>query len=94
MVFATTLVLSPIIWLAGDRPLAIVMALVAGLGAAIMAVVLGMIYRANGAPARAALYYPRGCWIVAGAMLEGASDLEQRKPVRWGGREYVLEPQD
>jgi hypothetical protein len=25
-------------------------------------------------------------------MLEGAYDLIRRRPIRWGGREYILEP--
>jgi hypothetical protein len=38
------------------------------------------------------LAYPIGCWITASLMREGASDLDNRRPVVWGGREYVLEP--
>ena len=31
---------------------------------------------------------------VAGFFLRGAAELRARTPVRWGGREYVLEPTD
>jgi hypothetical protein len=31
---------------------------------------------------------------VIAILLEGARDLRARIPVRWGGREYVLEPND
>jgi hypothetical protein len=40
----------------------------------------------------AAVFHPLGAWLVAHAFLEGAADLVARRPVRWGGREYVLSP--
>lgn len=87
-----SLVLSPIMWWTGDTPLAIGLGLASTIGALFMAMALDRIYQANGAPRRAVLYYPRGCLIVAGTMFEGANDLEARRPVHWGGKEYVLEP--
>ena len=45
-----------------------------------------------GAPALGALLYPVGAWIVANIMRRAARDLERRRPIPWGGREYVLEP--
>lgn len=73
-----------------------------GLGIAMIAVVLGAwliqvaslahVYRASGAPVAASLFYPIGAWIVAGIMLDGASDLVHRRAIPWGGRSYVLEP--
>ena len=44
------------------------------------------------APAVAAVFHPLGAWLVSHAFLEGAADLVARRPVRWGGREYVLSP--
>jgi hypothetical protein len=38
------------------------------------------------------LLYPLGAFLVAKALWDGASDLESGKPIRWGGRAYVLEP--
>jgi len=86
------LVLATIMWVAGDRPLALALALSGTAGLVLMAVTLARIYRVNGAPLWATLFYPLGCWIVGRVMLEGANDLEQQRPVRWGGREYVLKP--
>ncbi len=53
---------------------------------------LARAYALGGAPRWAALCYPVGAWLVAKAMLHGAGDLVQRRAVKWGGREYVLEP--
>ncbi len=36
--------------------------------------------------------YHVGCVLVGMMMLSGAYDLIRRRPIRWGGREYVLEP--
>jgi cellulose synthase/poly-beta-1,6-N-acetylglucosamine synthase-like glycosyltransferase len=38
------------------------------------------------------LGYHLGCILVGLMMLEGAYDLIRRRPIRWGGREYILEP--
>ena len=53
---------------------------------------LRWIYASGGAPKRAAVLYPVGCWIVGRIMLNAARDLEKRRPVIWGGKQYVLEP--
>jgi hypothetical protein len=58
----------------------------------VQAATLARIYRASGAPLRASLAFPLGSWIVGRLMLEGARDLIRRRPVRWGGRQYVLKP--
>jgi hypothetical protein len=71
-------------------PLAIIAVVIAAL--AIQFAALVKVYAAAGAPIASTFYYPLGCWITARAMLEGARDLEMRTPVKWGGREYVLEP--
>ena len=44
------------------------------------------------APVAASVFHPLGAWIVSHCLFEAASDLAARRPVRWGGREYVLEP--
>lgn len=54
--------------------------------------VLRRIYPMGGAPRSAVWYYPLGCYNVARIMLDAASDLDHRRPVKWGGKEYVLEP--
>ena len=56
-----------------------------------LAVLLRFYTRAN-APRIGILGYNLGCLIVAVVMLEGACDLLRRRPVRWGGREYILKP--
>jgi hypothetical protein len=50
------------------------------------------LYRACSVPAWTVLFFTVGCAAVAAIFLRGARDLERRAPVRWGGREYVLEP--
>ena len=61
-------------------------------GLIVQTIALTRIYRLSGVPLSAIAHYPRGCWIIGRAMLEGAHDLEARRPIRWGGREYILEP--
>ncbi|HMN96968.1 MAG TPA: glycosyltransferase family 2 protein [Phycisphaerales bacterium] len=55
-------------------------------------VALASAYPLLGVPRRWALGYPLGCVVVAAMLLRGAADLLRRRPVRWGGREYVLTP--
>jgi hypothetical protein len=65
------------------------------LGAAALGVFVGvtmLLHRMCRAPALGALFHPLGAWLVAHIFLEGARDLTLRRPVRWGGRDYVLEP--
>ena len=74
---------------------------VTGLILALAAVLLGLIvqiavlfrfYSTANAPKIGILGYHVGCILVSLMMLEGAYDLIRRRPVRWGGREYILEP--
>jgi cellulose synthase/poly-beta-1,6-N-acetylglucosamine synthase-like glycosyltransferase len=67
----------------------------AWMGAASLAtflLVTAWLHRMCHAPAAAAIFHPFGAWLVAHCMLEASVDLERRRAVRWGGREYVLEP--
>ncbi len=56
------------------------------------AVVIGWLYRINNAPLIYAIFAPIGGVIVAKLFLDSASMLQNRTPVKWGGREYILEP--
>ena len=68
-------------------------ALVAAVAAtAWRALVLVGIYRTGGFPSWAGPLFGLGAAGVVRILWEGASDLERRLPVRWGGKEYVLEP--
>lgn len=70
----------------------------AGLAVAVVAALLFQVsalrrvYRLCGAPALALLGYPWGCWVIGRLVRQGADDLEQGRPLVWGGRAYVLEP--
>jgi len=55
-------------------------------------VTLWWIYQLQGTARRWIFAYPLGCLVVAKVMLDGARDLVRRRPLRWGGREYVLKP--
>jgi len=50
------------------------------------------IYRSMSMPITAVPCFSIGCLILANELRRGAKDLWNRRPVRWGGREYVLEP--
>jgi hypothetical protein len=62
------------------------------LGALIQLATLTLVYPLMGAPRWAVALFPAGSWIVGRILLRTARDLERRRPVKWGGREYVLEP--
>ncbi|MGA1399720.1 MAG: hypothetical protein ACO38P_04975, partial [Phycisphaerales bacterium] len=59
---------------------------------AMQSLALAAIYRSMAMPRSAMPWFPLGSLILANELRRGARDLEQRKPVRWGGRSYVLEP--
>ena len=50
------------------------------------------LYKINNAPMIYAIFAPLGGLVVAKLFLDAASMLMNRKPIRWGGREYILEP--
>jgi hypothetical protein len=56
--------------------------------------VLVAVYALSGFPSWAGPLFPLASIPVVRAFLQGAADLRRRVPVRWGGREYVLEPTD
>lgn len=62
------------------------------LGWSLQAVAVRTTYRLAGAPRWAAFFHCVGSAIVGRTLWMGAADLERRRPVKWGGREYILEP--
>jgi hypothetical protein len=79
---------------AGARALAWVAVGAACAATALRAGVLVGVYRLGGFPAWSGLAFGPAAAAVIAILLEGARDLRARIPVRWGGREYVLEPND
>ena len=77
-----------------NLPLAIALGSVVLAGWIVQGLSLSTIYRLCGAPKWAVITYPWGSWIVGRMLLHGASDLKHRRPIRWGGREYVLEERE
>jgi len=73
-------------------PLLFLMPLSGLLALAAMAGTLGFLHRIFGAPLVGAWLHPIASLEVATWLLGGARMLERRVPVRWGGRQYVLEP--
>lgn len=53
---------------------------------------LAWIHRTASFPVWSALLFPGAAIAVARIFFDGARDLNARTPVRWGGREYLLEP--
>ena len=77
---------------AGARAFA-VGALAVGIAApAIRLATLAWIHRTASFPVWSALLFPGAAIAVARIFFHGARDLHARTPVRWGGREYLLEP--
>ena len=63
-----------------------------GLVFGIQGCALTMIYRAGRVPGWSMFLYPYGAWVVTRILRQGADDLLTKRPIRWGGREYILEP--
>jgi GT2 family glycosyltransferase len=77
---------------AGTRAFA-VGALAVGIAAPIIRLsALAWIHRTASFPVWSALCFPGAAIAVARIFFDGARDLNARTPVRWGGREYLLEP--
>lgn len=57
-------------------------------------VALAIVFRTCGARIRDVVTSPVGAAFVARVLWQGADDLAERRPVRWGGREYRLIPED
>ena len=87
-----TVVTGAVLLASGAPALGLTIIAVAAVGWLAQIVALRWIYASGGAPKRAAVLYPVGCWIVGRIMLNAARDLEKRRPVIWGGKQYVLEP--
>ena len=54
--------------------------------------VICWLYKINNAPLFYAIFAPIGALVVAKLFLDAASMLQHRTPIRWGGRDYILEP--
>ena len=77
---------------AGTRAFA-VGALAVGIAAPIIRLAtLAWIHRTASFPVWSALCFTGAAIAVARIFFDGARDLNARTPVRWGGREYLLEP--
>jgi glycosyltransferase involved in cell wall biosynthesis len=59
---------------------------------AAMLFVLALAYAMGRTPLWAILFYPFGAWQTARILRRGARTLERRTPIRWAGRDYILEP--
>ncbi|MGW8271490.1 MAG: glycosyltransferase [Burkholderiales bacterium] len=78
----------------GHSMLATAVAVVA-IGIALQVTALGLFYRfCQSSSWRDVLSSPVGAALVARILLQGAEDLAQNRPLRWGGREYRLAARD
>ncbi len=90
-------VLSILVLVQSESTLARIVA-VAALAVAVISGLLkaaGLIrsFQTASAPIAGVVMYPWGAIEVARILFAGARVMTERQPVRWGGREYVLEPQ-
>ena len=51
-----------------------------------------VIFHLSRMPLIGVIGWPLGCLYTAGAIARGASDLARGRPIRWGGRAYLIEP--
>lgn len=66
--------------------------LVVGVALVLQGMALIPAYQRAGSSRWGTLLFPLGSAIIAFIMWRAADDLCERRPVRWGGREYILEP--
>ncbi len=76
----------------GEIPSGSILIALIALGWIVQALTLSIIYPLGGAPRSALFRYPLGCLLVARILLKASRDLLNRTPVKWGGKEYILEP--
>ena len=88
----TALLLGAIAWAQGETAVGVATVALAVGALLVQAAVLVVIYRLFHQSSRSIWRFPMGCQDVATILRGGASVLERREPVTWGGREYVLEP--
>jgi glycosyltransferase involved in cell wall biosynthesis len=61
-------------------------------GLLLQVIALTWIYWLGRTPVLGVLGFPIGSLIVAIVMFDGARDIAAGRPIRWGGRDYILEP--
>ena len=71
---------------------AITLAAVSGAALVASFAALGLVHQRQRAPLAWAALHPIAAGCVAWWLLDGARMLVQRVPIRWGGKEYILEP--
>jgi chlorobactene glucosyltransferase len=54
--------------------------------------VIAWLYRINRAPVIFAIFAPIGAIVVTKLFYDAARMLQRKEPIRWGGKEYILEP--
>ncbi len=70
------------------------LAILAGVsGLAFCGAALFVVFGRGGMPRIGIFGWPLGCLLIAGAIRGGAIDLARGRPVRWGGRSYLIEPE-
>ena len=62
------------------------------LGLGVWLVAMGYIYRRGGFPLWSVPLNPIANWLLGRLLFEAADDLESGRPVKWGGRSYLIEP--
>lgn len=80
-------------WLGGEWPQAAALLVLAVSATVVQSIALILIHRSMAMPISAVPWFAVGSLLVANELRRGARDLEHRKPVRWGGRDYVLVPE-
>ena len=86
------LVLGSILYRQGDTPALPLAVGIVAVGVLAQFMVLRSFYRTAETPLLGILGYPFGCLVVGQLMFSGASDLRNGRPIRWGGRDYLLTP--
>ncbi len=77
----------------GNRWLAVLGLFIVAIGWVLQAIATRQTYRLAGAPCWAAWLHAYGAIVIGWTLWQSARDLDRRTPIRWGGREYILEPE-
>ncbi|MEE2895302.1 MAG: glycosyltransferase family A protein [Planctomycetota bacterium] len=74
-----------------DPPLGLAAIITSAFGLLAQGFTLCWIFRSGRMPLVGVLGWAVGCAMVSATLLAASRDLGARRPVRWGGREYILE---
>jgi len=94
MIQLATLIVAAMLVAEGNLQFGGILTVLVAIGFGTQIAALLWIYRLSGVPFPMVLLFPVGSCFVGRIFSEAARDLEMGMPIRWAGRDYILEPRD